>query len=113
MFLTANTKKAFTKLKQVFIEAPILNHFDLEYHIQIKMNVSRYAIGEILSQLTSDDFGQWQPIAFFSKKMIPTETQYKIHDGELLVIVETFKIWRHYFKGCKHEILMLTNYNKL
>ena len=33
IFLISCTKKAFNCLKQVFIEAPILRHFDLESHI--------------------------------------------------------------------------------
>ncbi len=43
--------------------------------------------------------------------MIPVETRYKAHDGELLAIIEAFKIYRHYLKGCKHEVLILTNHN--
>ena len=45
--------------------------------------------------------------------MIPAETRYKTHDGELLAIVETFKIWRHYLEDSKHEILVLTDHNNL
>ena len=45
--------------------------------------------------------------------MIPAKTQYKTHDGELLAIVKAFKTWRHYLKGCKHKVLMLTNHNNL
>ena len=33
LFLTADTRRAFTKLRQAFVEAPILNHFDPERHI--------------------------------------------------------------------------------
>ena len=60
-----------------------------------------YAIGSVLSQLTSGispdelvtktDLSQWQPVAFFSKKMIPAETQYKTFDSELVAIVKEFK----------------------
>ena len=32
-FLTLGAKLAFTKLRQAFFKAPILYHFDLEYHI--------------------------------------------------------------------------------
>ena len=32
-FFIADLRKTFTKLKQVFIEAPILNYFDPERHI--------------------------------------------------------------------------------
>ncbi len=91
-FLTSEAKKAFTELRQAFVEAPILNHFDPERHIRIETDVSGYAISGILSQLTSDDLGRWHPIAFFSRKiMILAETQYETHDGKLLVIVEAFK----------------------
>ena len=45
--------------------------------------------------------------------MIPAETRYETHDGELLVIVEAFKTWRHYLEGCKHEVLVLTDHNNL
>ncbi len=45
--------------------------------------------------------------------MIPAETWYKTHNGELLAIVEAFKTWRHYLKSCKHEVLVLTDYNNL
>ena len=45
--------------------------------------------------------------------MIPAETQYKTHNGELLAIVEAFKTWRHYLEGCKHEVLVLTDHNNL
>ncbi len=90
-FLTADARKAFTELRQAFLEAPILNHFDSERHIRIETDNSDYAMGGVLSQLTSDDSGQWHPVTFFSRKMIPAETWYKTHNNELLAIVEAFK----------------------
>ena len=33
IFLTSNAKKAFNYLKQIFIKAPILQHFDLKNYI--------------------------------------------------------------------------------
>ena len=56
-FLTLRAKLAFTKLRQTFFKAPILHHFNPEHHIRIKTDVSGYAIGRVLSQLTSDDLG--------------------------------------------------------
>ena len=56
-FLIANARKAFTKLRQAFVEAPILNHFDFKRYISIKINALDYAIGKILSQLTSNNLG--------------------------------------------------------
>ena len=122
-FLTPEARLAFIQLKQAFVKAPILHHFDPESHIRIETDASGYAIGGVLSQLSSgarpdgvvtkDDLGQWHPVAFFSRKMIPAETRYKTHDGELLAIVEAFKTWRHYLEGCKHEVLVFTDHNNL
>ena len=77
------------------------------------MDVSGYAIGGVLSQLTSDNFGRWHLVAFFSQKIIPAKTRYETHDGKFLAIVEAFKTWRHYLEGSWHKVLMLTNYNNL
>ncbi len=112
-FLIANARRAFTELRQAFIGAPILNHYNPEHYIRIEMDASGYVMGRILSQLTSDDLGRWHPVAFFSRKMIPAETCYETHDGELLTIVEAFKTWRHYLEDCKHEVLVLTDHNNL
>ncbi len=51
-FLTTDAKRAFTKLRQAFLKALILNYFDLERHIRIETDISGYAIDGILSQLT-------------------------------------------------------------
>ncbi len=81
-------------MRQVFVKALIPNHFDPERHIRIETDAVGYAISGIFSQLTLDNLSRWHLIAFFSRKMIPAETRYEIHDGELLAIVETFKTWR-------------------
>ena len=122
-FLTPEARSIFNRLWLAFTKAPILRHFDPECHIWIETNASGYAIGDVLSQLasgtspdgvvTKTDLGQWHPVAFFSRKMIPAETRYETHDGELLAIVEAFKTWRHYLEGCKHEVLVLTDHNNL
>ena len=122
-FLTPDARTAFNRLRLAFTEAPILRHFDPECHIRIETDASGYAIGGVLSQLTSGtnpdrvvtkaDLGQWHPVAFFSRKMIPAETRYETHNGELLAIVEAFKTWRYYLEGCKHEVLVLTDHNNL
>ena len=52
-FLTPEARLAFTRLRQAFVEAPILHHFDPESHIRIETDASGYAIGGVLSQMFS------------------------------------------------------------
>ncbi len=127
-FFTPEAELAFTRLRQAFTEAPILHHFDPKRRIRMETDASGYAIGGVPSQLTSDqrfsesdknfsskssDVGQWHPVAFFSRKMIPAETRYETHDQELLVIVETFKTWCNYLEGYKYKVFVLTDHNNL
>ena len=112
-FLTSKARIAFTKLKQAFIKAPILHHFDPEHYIRVETDASGYTIGGVFSQLILNDLGQWHPVAFFLRKMIPAEIRYKTHNGELLAIVEAFKTWKQYLEGSQHEMLILTDHNNL
>ncbi len=59
------------------------------------------------------EIGQCRLVAFFSRKMIPTETRFKTHNKELLAIIEVFKAWRHYVEGCQYEVFVLTYPNNL
>ena len=122
IFLTLGAKEVFNHLRQVFTKALILRHFELECHIRIETDALGYAIGRILSQLTSNNLtsdhltsnqGQWQLVVYFLRKTILAEIRYKTHNSELLDLIQDFKTWRHYLEGYKHEAYILTNYNNL
>ena len=113
VYLTPDAKQGFTQLRQAFIKALIFQHFDPECYIRIETDASGYTIGGVLSQLTSDNLAQWHLVSFYLQKMISAETWYKTHDGELLAIVEAFKIWRHYIKGYKYKVHVFNNHNNL
>ena len=49
LFLISRVKKIFIKLRQVFIETPIQNQFNLKHYILIETNVLGYTIGRIFS----------------------------------------------------------------
>ena len=66
-FLTPEAKLAFSQLRQTFIEAPILHHFNPERYIRIETDASDNAISGILSQLIPET-GQWHLVAFFLGK---------------------------------------------
>lgn len=52
-FLTPEANVVFTCLRKAFIKGRILDHFNRERHIQIKTDALGFAIGKIVSQLTS------------------------------------------------------------
>ena len=111
-YLILNTKRAFDQLRKAFIKASILQHFDPEQYIRVKTDASGHAIGWVLSQLTNYA-GQWHPLAYFLRKMIPAKTRYKTYDSELLAIIKAFKTWWHYLEDCKYKVLVFTNHNNL
>lgn len=68
-FLISRTRLAFIKLRQAFIEAPILHHFDLECHIWIETDISSYAISKVLSSIVDfEQFGLVAPGCFFLRE---------------------------------------------
>ena len=48
-FLTPKTRLAFTKLRQPFVKALILHHFNPEYYIWVDTNELGYTISEVIS----------------------------------------------------------------
>jgi len=81
---------AFNTLKQVFISAPILMHWVLDAQLIVETDASDYALAAILSIMTKDN--EIYPIAFHSRTFSALELNYNVHDKELLVIFEAFKI---------------------
>ena len=48
-FLISKARLVFIKLRQALVKTPILYHFDLKYHIWIKIDISGYTIDGVLS----------------------------------------------------------------
>ena len=48
-FLTSEARLAFTKLRQAFIKAMILYHFDSECHIRVETDASSYIIDRVFN----------------------------------------------------------------
>ena len=86
---TDTAEKVFGWIKKSFSGAGVVAHFDPRKRIRLETDASKFAIAAILSQFQEE--GQWHPVAFWSRKLIPAETCYETHDQELLVIVATFK----------------------
>ena len=104
-------RAAFNTLKTAFSSAPILSHWIPDRPIIIETDASDYALAAILSiQL---DNGEVHPVAFHSRSFNPTELNYDVHDKELFVIYEAFRIWRHYLDGSATPIDVVTDHKNL
>ena len=89
---TDDCQQAFTELKELFINAPILAHFEEDRDTVVETDASGWAVGAVLSQ--RQDNGDLAPCAYLSRKLSPAEVNYEIHDKELLAVVRALQEWR-------------------
>jgi hypothetical protein len=108
---SAEAQSAFDQLKASFTSAPILAHFDPKLPVTLHADSSGFAISGIVSQPDANDV--LHPVAFWSRKCIPAECNYDIHDREMLAIVECFKHWRHYLEGSLHPVHVRSDHKNL
>ncbi|SLM36161.1 gag polymerase env [Lasallia pustulata] len=112
--LSETALEAFKALKEAFTSAPLLRYFDKNKPMRVETDASAFAIGGILmQQFEIDGHLHWLPVAYYSKKLLDTETQYGTGKQELLAIVEAMHHWRHYCRGARHPIVVLTDHANL
>ena len=114
---------AFQRLKQTFTEAPILRHFSPSLSTVLETDASDAVVAAVLSQWHPRPGVKSQqpnsrthtlhPVAYWSRKMIPAERNYEIHDKELLAIVGACAHWRHYLHKLSTGFLVYTDHQAL
>ena len=77
----------------------------------VETDASDYALAAVLSIQTLD--GDYHPVAFHSWTFKDTETNYDIHDKELMAIYDAFKCWHHYLEGAGTPIDIITDHHNL
>jgi hypothetical protein len=102
---------AFQELKELFITAPILAHWDPDKDTVLECDCSGYALGGVLSQY--DEQRRLRPVAYLSKKLKPEECNYPIHDKELLAVVQSIKHWRGELRSVDKPFKILTDHKNL
>ena len=76
--------------------------FNPKKKIIVEIDISRIALSAILSQLDKEN--RLYPITFYSRKFTILELNYNIHDKELLVIINSFKVQKVYLEKPKDKI---------
>ena len=95
-------ERAFKKLKWAVQHAPVLVTPRQDLDFVVTTDASGFAIGASLSQDSGEGL---RPCAFMSKKMIPAERNYPVHEQELLAIICALKEWRHHLHGKKFKVI--------
>ena len=57
--------------------------------------------------------GRWRPIVFLSKSLNETERNYKIHDKEILVVIQELENWRHLLEDIRFKFEVWINHQNL
>uniref|UniRef100_A0A674NT72 ribonuclease H n=1 Tax=Takifugu rubripes TaxID=31033 RepID=A0A674NT72_TAKRU len=91
-------QQAFEKLKNMFINTPVLTHPDPERQFVVEVDASDSGVGAILSQRHATD-NKLHPCAFFSRRLSPAEANYDVGNRELLLVVLALQEWRHWLEG--------------
>jgi len=77
--------QAFKDCKASLSPATLLAHPDPSALLALFTDASDTAIGTALQQRVCD---AWQPLAFYSHNLSPTQQKYSPHDRELLAVYE-------------------------
>lgn len=89
---TPQLSDAFKRCKISLSQATLLVHPDPDAQLTIQTDASDTAIGAVLQQRRGIE---WQPLAFFSKKLSPAQRKYSPYDRELLAIYEAIRHFRY------------------
>ncbi|MBW0506055.1 hypothetical protein O181_045770 [Austropuccinia psidii MF-1] len=110
LILNEEAHSQFQILKEAFTLAPILSHFNTPLPAIVETDTSDYALGAVLSQV--NDSGKY-PIAPDSRKLLPAELNYEIHDKKLLGIVWPLKRWRAFILSLSNSFEVVTEPSSL
>ena len=95
---TPECESSFQTLKSLLTQTPVLTIMDpLKGNIILCTDASDLAIGAVLMQ-------DKKIIAYESRKLNSAELNYPVHEKELLAVIHSLKIWRHYLLGLKFKI---------
>ncbi|BHF62249.1 hypothetical protein SprV_0200523000 [Sparganum proliferum] len=99
--LTGGALTAFERIKNSLADTTLITHPAPEAQLSLMVDASIVADGAVLQQHLA---GSTQPLAFFSKKLLPAETRYSTFGRELLAIYLAVKHFRHFLEGCDFTV---------
>ncbi|POM66027.1 LOW QUALITY PROTEIN: Reverse transcriptase [Phytophthora palmivora] len=101
-------KEAFATLKNKIVNAPILQHFDVDGQPVVVVYASKWAISAALMQ---EHDGVYKPVTFTSRTLKPNEINYGMVDKEVLALLRILDIC--YTQLVTRSIKVLTRHSTL
>jgi hypothetical protein len=95
-------QNAFLQAKSAIIKAVPLAHPSASAVLSLATDASSSHVGAVLQQAENK---AWKPLAFFSKKLSPTQQRYSTFDRELLAIFLAIKHFRYLLEGRQFHVI--------
>lgn len=92
----------FNQVKKAIADCTLLAHPQNDGRFRLITDASSTAVGAALEQYKNKC---WEPLAFFSKKLKPSEIKYSAFDRELLAVYLAIKHFRYILEGREFSIL--------
>ena len=94
---TEKCEQAFKNIKNYLCSSPILAIYDQSKEVFIYTDASGEGLGAVLKQ--PQNGGMLHPVAYFSRRLKPTEKKMKTIHLECLAIKEAIMYWQHWLIG--------------
>ena len=106
---TDDCERAFTEVKELLCSSPILGIYDPDRPVYIFTDASGEGVGAVLKQPQGD--GVLHPVAYFSRRLKPTEAKRKAIHLECLAIKQAIIYWQHWLIG--RDFTVITDHKPL
>lgn len=100
---TDDMEREFTHLRESLTHNTSQHTFDPQKHTILHTDASDRGLGGVLLQ--QDNQGEEKPIAYFSRKLLPRQTNYTVTRKECLAVVEAVKHFEPYLLGAPFTLV--------
>ena len=89
-------QSAFLAIRAALASPPVLKLFDPALPSKVAADASNVAVGGVLLQ---EHGTVWHPVAYYSRKLSPTEQRYTTRERKCSAVKQCLMEWQHYFTG--------------